>query len=110
MSTVASISVVPRPWKQALAHTTSRVHPLPTMPSQSVAPTLSMPANKIASVVGRVDYARVRVVEGKVEPLAVSGASILSSMTRADGFVLVPAESEGHAPGAEVEVFLYDLP
>ncbi|MCI0459428.1 MAG: molybdopterin molybdotransferase MoeA, partial [Gemmataceae bacterium] len=65
-------------------------------------------AHKIASVVGRVDYVRVRVHEGTVEPLAVSGASILSSTTRADGFVLVPAESEGHAPGETVEVFLYD--
>jgi molybdopterin molybdotransferase len=67
-------------------------------------------AGKIASAVGRVDYVRVRVVEGKVEPLAISGASILSSTTRADGFTLVAADSEGHAPGDEVEVLFYDLP
>ncbi|MCI0463335.1 MAG: molybdopterin molybdotransferase MoeA [Gemmataceae bacterium] len=67
-------------------------------------------ARKVASMVGRVDYVRVQVAGGRVEPLAVSGASILSSTTRADGFVLVPAESEGHAPGEEVEVFLYDHP
>ena len=36
-------------------------------------------ARKLTSVVGRVDYARVRVRAGRVEPLAVSGASILSS-------------------------------
>jgi molybdopterin molybdotransferase len=67
-------------------------------------------ARKIVSMVGRVDYARVRVNAGQVEPLAVSGASILSSTTRADGFVLVPADLEGYAPGEEVEVFLYDNP
>jgi molybdopterin molybdotransferase len=38
----------------------------------------------------------------------LSGASVLSSTTRADGFVVVPAESEGHAAGSEVDVFLYD--
>src|SRR5262249_39794535 len=63
---------------------------------------------KIASAVGRVDYVRVQVREGQVEPLATSGAAVLSSTTRADGFVLVPRDSEGHAPGDVVEVFLYD--
>jgi molybdopterin molybdotransferase len=67
-------------------------------------------ARKIASAVGRVDYVRVLVRGGQIEPLAISGASILSSTTRADGFVLVPADSEGYAAGAEVEVFLYDNP
>jgi molybdopterin molybdotransferase len=65
-------------------------------------------ARKIASAVGRVDYVRVRVSEGAVEPLATSGASILSSTTRADGFVLVPRDGEGFAAGASVEAFLYD--
>jgi molybdopterin molybdotransferase len=63
---------------------------------------------KIVSAVGRVDYCRVRVVEGRVEPIALSGASILSSTTRADGFVIVPSESEGHGPESEVTVYLYD--
>jgi len=65
-------------------------------------------ARKLASVVGRVDYARVRLnAEGQVEPLATSGASILSSTVRADGFVLIPAESEGFGPGMEVDVRMY---
>jgi molybdopterin molybdotransferase len=50
----------------------------------------------------------VRVENGRVEPLATSGASVLSSTTRADGFVLVPRDSEGHAPGEVVTVYLYD--
>ena len=62
---------------------------------------------KISSPIGRLDYARVPMVEGAVEPLAVGGASVLSSTTRADGFVIVPDDSEGFAPGTEVEVWLY---
>jgi len=62
---------------------------------------------KISSPIGRLDYARVKIVDGSVEPLAVSGASLLSSTTRADGFVIVGDDSEGCAPGAEVEVWLY---
>ncbi len=62
---------------------------------------------KLASVVGRVDYARVRIRGTEAEPLAIGGASVLSSVTRADGFVIVPANSEGYPEGAEVEVFLF---
>jgi molybdopterin molybdotransferase len=65
-------------------------------------------ARKLVSVVGRVDYARVRIVDGRVDPLAISGASILSSTTRADGFVIVPADCEGYGPGTPVKVMLYD--
>ena len=65
-------------------------------------------ARKIVSAIGRVDYCRVRLVDGRVEPIATSGASILSSTTRADGFVIVPAESEGYGPDAEVTVYLYE--
>ena len=65
-------------------------------------------ARKIVSAIGRVDYCRVRVSADQAEPLALSGASILSSTTRADGFVIVPAESEGYAPGTAVTVYLYE--
>lgn len=65
-------------------------------------------ATKIVSAVGRVDYCRVRLEHGRVLPISVSGASILSTMTRADGFVVVPAEMEGYGPGEEIDVFLYD--
>ncbi len=64
-------------------------------------------ARKISSPIGRLDYARVRLIDGAVEPLAIGGASVLSSTTRADGFVIVPADSEGWAPGSDVEVWLY---
>lgn len=62
---------------------------------------------KISSPIGRLDYARVRVAGEQVEPLAVAGASMLSSTTRADGFVIVADDSEGYPAGSVVTVWLY---
>jgi molybdopterin molybdotransferase len=62
---------------------------------------------KIISQIGRLDYARVKIQDGRIEPLAIGGASMLSSTTRADGFVIIGDDSEGFAAGAEVEVWLY---
>jgi len=62
---------------------------------------------KISSPIGRLDYARVKIMDGLVEPLSIGGASLLSSTTRADGFVIVGGDSEGFAAGADVEVWLY---
>jgi molybdopterin molybdotransferase len=64
---------------------------------------------KIVSAVGRVDYVRVVLrPDGTIEPIATSGAAILSSTTRADGFVLVPKDLEGYGEGTKVTVYLYD--
>jgi molybdopterin molybdotransferase len=72
-------------------------------------PSRTLPlSRKIASVVGRVDYVRVLFHEDKIEPLAISGASILSSTTRADGFTIVPADLEGYGEGEMVKVYFYD--
>jgi molybdopterin molybdotransferase len=69
---------------------------------------LRMPlGRKIASALGRTDYVRVRVEENRVVPLAIRGASILSSTTRAHGFVIVDKDDEGHAEGTPVDVHLY---
>jgi len=62
---------------------------------------------KISSPIGRLDYARVKIADGLVDPIAIAGASLLSSTTRADGFVIVGDDSEGFAAGAEVKVWLY---
>jgi molybdopterin molybdotransferase len=64
-------------------------------------------ARKLVSQVGRVDYARVTIANNQVEPLAIAGASVLSSTTRADGFVVVPGDCEGYPEGADVDVWLY---
>lgn len=64
-------------------------------------------ARKLVSSPGRVDYCRVRLVEGQVVPVATGAAARLSSATQADGFVIIPAESEGCAPGARLLVYHY---
>jgi molybdopterin molybdotransferase len=70
---------------------------------------ISLPlAAKITSVVGRVDYVRVKLENKRVVPLAIGGASNLSSIVIADGFVLVASNREKLDAGEEVEVWLYD--
>jgi molybdopterin molybdotransferase len=72
-------------------------------------PAVSLPlARKLVSQVGRVDYARVKIVNGLVEPISVSGAALLRTTTEACGFVVIPADSEGYAAGEQVVVFQYD--
>jgi molybdopterin molybdotransferase len=71
--------------------------------------TSEMKVNKkIVSDIGRLDYCRVCIGEEGIEPLAISGASILSSTTKADGFVIVPEEYEGYPPGSIVTIYHYD--
>lgn len=65
-------------------------------------------ASKISSMVGRMDYVRVKISNGFAEPLAISGASMLSTTTIADGFLLVPGECEGYPAGENVKINLYD--
>jgi len=65
-------------------------------------------AGKLVSELGRVDYVRVRFEGGRVVPIMTSGASILSSTTRADGVVIAGADHEGFAEGEPVEVVLFD--
>lgn len=74
---------------------------------------------ELASVEGRVDYVRVRIVPGNAdavdcepqcEPLFASGGSMLSSATQADGFVIIPAAVRSLAAGSPVVVHRYDHP
>jgi molybdopterin molybdotransferase len=62
---------------------------------------------KLVSTIGVVELCRVRLAQGKAEPLGSAEAGGLASAVRADGFVVVPAASEGYPPGARVEVYLY---
>lgn len=63
---------------------------------------------KVTSQVGRVDYLRVRVMDGRVEPLAIGGAGNQSSTVRGDGFVIIERDAEGHPAGATITVYRYD--
>jgi len=66
---------------------------------------------KVSSTLGRADVIRIklRCVSGELlaDPIRITGSSILSSMTDADGFVVVPEDIEGFKEGAIVEVELY---
>ena len=64
-------------------------------------------ARRLVSQVGRTDYARVVINGELVEPIAISGSSVLSSVTAASGFVVVPASSEGYAEGKTVTIHCY---
>jgi len=62
-------------------------------------------AGKIASEPGVRTFARVVETEdGRIEPLRVAGASVLSSVTDADGWVVVPESVEGYPAGQPVTV------
>jgi molybdopterin molybdotransferase len=67
-------------------------------------------ARKIVSPGGWVDFCRVRIIaDGRVEPIGSGGNTSLSSVARADGFVLVPAEQEGFPAGSTVPAHLFAL-
>ena len=64
-------------------------------------PTTMPLKRKITSTIGMTELIPVRCVEGMAEPLA-SGYLSLTSIARSDGWILVPAESEGFADGTLV--------
>lgn len=60
-------------------------------------------ARKVVSTVGLSEVVPVRVTGGQAEPLA-SKYLPLSVVARSDGWILVPADSEGYSAGAAVQV------
>ncbi len=65
-------------------------------------------SEKIVSRIGYKTFARVKLEKGRAIPLATSGAGILSSVSKADGFVIIPPNVEGYDKGEEVEVVLIE--
>ena len=67
-------------------------------------------SRQVASTLGQEEFLRVKV--GKVGERFIAtpvsrGAGVLMSLVRADGFVRIPAMSEGIGAGAEVDVELF---
>jgi molybdopterin molybdotransferase len=60
-------------------------------------------ARKVASALGLAEVVPVRIRAGAAEPIA-SGYVPWSALAQADGWILVPAESEGYPPGTEVVI------
>jgi molybdopterin molybdotransferase len=57
---------------------------------------------KVTSTIGLAEVVPVRRTGGGVEPLATKYLP-LSALARSDGWILVPADSEGYAAGSQVE-------
>ncbi|TKK87822.1 molybdopterin molybdotransferase MoeA [Herbidospora galbida] len=60
----------------------------------------------LASAAGRLDVVQVVVRDGVAEPI-FGPSALLSVLTRADGYVIVPEPATGLDAGTEVEVVLY---
>jgi molybdopterin molybdotransferase len=63
-------------------------------------------ARDLPSVTGRLDVVQVQVTDGAAIPLFGLSA-LLSVLTAADGFLIIPEEATGLDAGTEVEVTLY---
>jgi molybdopterin biosynthesis enzyme len=64
-------------------------------------------ARKVASQVGIASFVPLeRILKTEAAPLS-SGTVSLAALARADGWLLVPAESEGYPAGTEVEMRLF---
>ncbi|MFU8767050.1 MAG: molybdopterin molybdotransferase MoeA [Candidatus Methanoperedens sp.] len=81
---------------------------LGNMPREYETTVRAVLSEKIASRTGFKTFARVRLENGHAVPLATSGAGILSSVSKADGFVVIPENIEGYEKGETVEVKLID--
>jgi len=64
--------------------------------------------SKIAGKPGSRTYARVAIRNGHVEPIIASGSGILSSMAKADGFLIIPENVDGYDQGQLVDVTPFD--
>jgi molybdopterin biosynthesis enzyme len=60
-------------------------------------------ARKVSSTVGLAEVVPVRRNAGQAEPMAIKYLP-LSSLARSDGWILVPADSEGYSSGSPVQV------
>jgi len=67
---------------------------------------------KVASALGRRVFLRVTVFERDdeffAEPVRIKGAGVLSTMTKANGYVIIPENREGLGEGESVIVHLFD--
>jgi molybdopterin molybdotransferase len=66
---------------------------------------------RISAALGRKTFVRVRVFEKNAgvfaEPVSAKGSGAISTMTRGNGFVVVPEDREGVAEGEAVTVRLF---
>lgn len=72
-----------------------------------------MMTRKVSAALGRKTFVRVKVFmknsEAFAEPVSARGSGSISTMTRGNGFVIVPEGREGLAEGEAVTVHLFGL-
>jgi len=65
----------------------------------------------VTAALGRKTFVRVKIVEKNgelfAEPISTRGSGALSTMTRGNGFVIVPENREGIAENEKVTVHLF---
>jgi len=65
---------------------------------------------RVSNETGNKSYVRVRVIKSsnglEVEPLMLTGSGLLSTLTRANGLLIIDEEIEGFDEGEEVEILL----
>ncbi len=102
VASIVGFETFVRPLIQKLSNTRIKV------PYRSIKVRLK---RKISSELGRRDFVRMKVTVQKdsysAEPLRSSGSGIVSSLVRAQGFVIVPENTEGVEQDDIVEVFLF---
>jgi len=72
-------------------------------PAATVPATLALP---VPSAAGRLDVVQVRLVDGSAVPL-FGHSALLSLLTTADGYLVVPEPATGLDAGAQVSVTVY---
>jgi putative molybdopterin biosynthesis protein len=115
LGAVGSTPVIGAPGYPVSASLTFDIFAAPLLAALEGAPATPKPvtrarvARKLASAIGVDDWIRVRL--GRVDGSLVAsplprGAGVLTSLVRADGLLVVPADVEGHHAGEEVDVSL----
>ena len=68
-------------------------------------------ARRVAGVLGRKTYVRVRVAlkdgEFIAEPVSAKGSGSISTMTQSNGFMIIPENREGVTEGETVIVHMF---
>ncbi|MGP8319574.1 MAG: molybdopterin molybdotransferase MoeA [Methanosarcinaceae archaeon] len=82
-----------------------KVGNIPDIPETIIKARIS---SKMNSKEGYLTYARV-ILDGNIaHPVMTSGSGVLSSVARANGFVIIPENVEGYEEGQDVYVVLID--
>ena len=64
-------------------------------------------SRNLPSAAGRLDVVQVRLNGEQAEPL-FGPSALLSVLTAADGYLIVPEDANGLSDGEPVDVFVYD--